>query len=85
MTTKIEHPEWEKENSLTSPSDRDPARTYQPNQGHPTLSENEVKNAMSVLNNNNYVKKFLSCAHITSNARDHFIKNKYDIVFFTII
>lgn len=59
MTSKIQHPEWEKENSLTSPSDRDPARTYKPNQGHPTLSENEVKNAMSVLNNNNYVKKFL--------------------------
>ena len=51
--------EWEKENSLTSPSDRDPSRNYQPNQGHPKLSEDEVKNAMGVLNNNNYVRKFL--------------------------
>lgn len=53
------HQEWEKENSLTAPSDRDPARTYQPNQGHPALSEEEVKNAMTTLDNNKFVKKFL--------------------------
>lgn len=49
----------EQENSLTSPSDRDPARTYKPNQGHPPLSEEDVINAMKVLDNNKYVRKFL--------------------------
>lgn len=54
-----QHEEHEQENSLTSPLDRDPARTYKPNQGHRTLSEEEVKNGMEVLNNNSFVKKFL--------------------------
>lgn len=49
----------EQENSLTAPLDRDPDRTYKPNQGHRELSEEEVKNGMDVLNNNSYVKKFL--------------------------
>jgi hypothetical protein len=56
---QITHPEHEKENSLTAPSDRDPARTYKPTQGHPSLSEDDVKNAMSELNNNKFIKKFL--------------------------
>lgn len=56
---KVTHPEHEIENSLTAPSDRDPARTYKPNQGHRQLTEPEVKNAMTALNDNNYVKKFL--------------------------
>lgn len=47
------------ETSLTAPSDRDPARTYKPNQGHPKLSEQEVVNAMEELDNREYVKKFL--------------------------
>ena len=57
--THINHPEWEIENSLTSPSDRDPARTYKPNQGHPELSETDVTNAMKHLNNCGFVKNFL--------------------------
>ena len=61
MTDKsINHPEWEKENSLTTPSDRDPSRNYQPNQGHPALSDTEVTEAMKVLNNTGFVKNFLS-------------------------
>jgi hypothetical protein len=56
---KVTHPEHEIENSLTAPSDRDPARTYKPNQGHRQLSELEVENAVAALNDNNYVKKFL--------------------------
>lgn len=56
---KFTHPEWEVENSLTSPSDRDPDRTYKPNQGHPQLSEKEVDDAMKELNDTNYVRKFL--------------------------
>ena len=59
MSEIITHPEWETENSLTAPSDRDPNRTYKPNQGHPNLTEEEVKNAMSELNNDKFVKKFL--------------------------
>lgn len=57
--TKNIHTEWDVENSLTAPSDRDPARTYKPNQGHPQLSEKEVDNAMKELDDNNYVRKFL--------------------------
>jgi hypothetical protein len=56
---QVVHLEHAMENSLTAPSDRDPAKTYKPNQGHPPLSEDEVKNAMSELNNNSFVKKFL--------------------------
>lgn len=55
----IKHPEWETENSLTAPSDRNPDRSYKPNQGHRNLSEDEVVNAMETLNNNSYVKQFL--------------------------
>lgn len=59
MSNTNAHPEHEIENSLTAPSDRDPARTYKPIQGHPPLSEDEVKNAMEELNNNKFIKKFL--------------------------
>ena len=55
----IKHPEWETENSLTAPSDRNPDRSYKPNQGSINLSEDEVVNAMDSLNNNSYVKRFL--------------------------
>jgi hypothetical protein len=54
------HPEQEVENSLTSPSDRDPARTYKPTQGHRALTENEVSDAMTELNNMSFTKKFLN-------------------------
>jgi hypothetical protein len=53
------HEEHSVENSLTSPLDRDPARTYKPNQGHPALSEDDVKNAMDALDNNKFIRKFL--------------------------
>lgn len=59
MSKQVNHPEWNKENSLTAPSDRDPAKTYQPVQGHPQLTEVEVKNALSTLDNRDFVKKFL--------------------------
>ena len=57
--TSINHPEWVTENSLTCPSDRDPSRNYQPNQGHPDLSDEEVVNAMKELNNNSFTRNFL--------------------------
>ena len=58
--TKDIHPEHAVENSLTAPSDRDPARTYKPNQGHRALSEEEVVSAMAELDNKDYVKKFIA-------------------------
>ena len=54
------HPEQTIENSLTAPLDRNPDRSYQPNQGHPNLSDDEVVNAMASLNNRDFIKKFLS-------------------------
>jgi len=37
------HPEHRLENSLTAPSDRNPDRSYKPNQTHPELTSQEVK------------------------------------------
>lgn len=56
---KIEHTEWAVENSLTAPTDRAPKGSYQPNQGHRDLTEDEVKDALSELNNTKFVRKFL--------------------------
>jgi hypothetical protein len=56
---KITHREWEKENSLTSTSDRNPDKKYKPNQGHPDLTETEVVHAVNELNDNTFVRKFL--------------------------
>lgn len=52
------HPEWRKENSLTSPSDRDPARTYKPEQNAPALTEQEVSIAMEDLHVTSFVEKY---------------------------
>lgn len=56
---KYVHEEHAVENSLTAPADRDPARTYKPNQGSRALTEDEVTEAMKCLDNNKFVKKFL--------------------------
>lgn len=56
MTTQ--HPEWNKENSLTSPSDRDMENKWRPEQGAPTLNEDQVTEAMNQLNNTSFVEKF---------------------------
>lgn len=58
MTTNVEHPEWQKENSLTTPEERDLENRWRPEQGAPALSENEVNVAMSELNNTAYTEKF---------------------------
>jgi hypothetical protein len=52
------HPEWRKENSLTAPSDRDPARTYRPNQSGPSLTEEQVSTAMKDLNVTSFIEKY---------------------------
>ena len=53
------HPGQTIENSLTSQADRNPDRSYKPNQGHPQLSEKEVEYAMEELNNTDFVRKFV--------------------------
>ena len=58
MTTNVEHPEWQKENSLTTPEERDLENRWRPEQGAPALSEDEVNVAMSELNNTAYTEKF---------------------------
>jgi hypothetical protein len=55
-----QHPEWEKESSLTSPSDRNLEVKWRPEQGAPSLTDEEVVEAMKDLNNTNFVKKFPS-------------------------
>ena len=52
------HPEWEKENSLTSPEDRDREKKWRPEQGAPQLTEKQVDLAMNELNNTSFVNKF---------------------------
>jgi hypothetical protein len=52
------HPEWEQENSLTAPEDRDRENKWRPEQGAPSLSEDEVVAAMKSLNNSKFTEKF---------------------------
>lgn len=56
--TNKQHPEWEKENSLTSPLDRDRENKWRPEQGARPLLEQEVSDAMKSLNNNDFYNKF---------------------------
>ena len=56
-TEKTQHPEWEKENSLTSPEDRDLENKWRPEQGAAQLDESEVKEAMNELNNTSFVER----------------------------
>ena len=57
-TTQQSHPEWEKEHSLTAPSDRDRENKWRPDQGAPALTEDEVKVAIDTLDNNSFTSKF---------------------------
>jgi hypothetical protein len=52
------HPEWKKENSLTTPDDRDINLKWKPNQEKIELTENEVEEAMNELNNISFTSKF---------------------------
>jgi hypothetical protein len=59
MSTQVQqHPEWEKENSLTTPQDRDRENRWRPEQGAAALTESEVKDAIESLNNTTFVCKF---------------------------
>lgn len=59
MLGQYTHPEWEQENSLTSPSDRDKENKWRPDQGAPQLTNEEVKIAMDELNNTDFTRKFI--------------------------
>ena len=54
----LQHHECEKENSLTSPEDRNMENKWRPEQGAPELTEEHVENAMNTLNNTAFVDKF---------------------------
>ena len=57
-TSSYVHPEWVKENSLTSPDDRNPDRTYRPEQKHPSLTEEETDEVLKTNNNIDFLVKF---------------------------
>jgi hypothetical protein len=50
--------EFEKENSLTAPVDRDRENKWKPDQSLPPLTNTEAQYAMEALNNRNFVEKF---------------------------
>ena len=55
---EINHIEWKKENSLTSPEDRDLVNKWVPNSGSRILTNEETIFAMKELNNVDFVNKF---------------------------
>jgi len=57
-TMQQAHPEWEKEHSLTAPEDRDRENKWRPEQGAADLTEEEVTNAISALDNTDFTAKF---------------------------
>ena len=57
MNSNLNHTEWAKENSLTSPEDRDRSARWRPEQGAP-LTDEQTAAAMAVLNNTAFVEKF---------------------------
>ena len=57
MISNLNHTEWAKENSLTSPEDRDRSARWRPEQGEP-LTDEQTASAMAELNNTAFVEKF---------------------------
>ena len=57
-SSQINHPEWEKENSLTSPEDRIRENNWRPEQGAPDLTNEEANQAYNELNNTDFISKF---------------------------
>lgn len=53
----LEHPEWERENSLTAPDDRDPTNPCGPDRGAPRLTEDQLEAGMQILNNKQFLEK----------------------------
>jgi len=52
------HEEWSKENSLTSPEDRDLNNKWKPDQTSPSLTNSEAENAITELDNKAFTSKF---------------------------
>jgi hypothetical protein len=52
------HPEWRKENTLTTPSDRDRTNQFRLDQTAPPLNIEELNQAMQALNNDAFVRRF---------------------------
>jgi hypothetical protein len=55
---EIYHKEWEKENTLTTPDDRDKINKMKLNQFEPVLNEDELKEAIKEVSNKDFIKKF---------------------------
>lgn len=53
-----EHKEWVKENTLTTPEDRDTSVHFQLDQNIPELTPAQTAEAMTVLNNTSFVERF---------------------------
>ena len=58
MESKLSHPEWQPENSLTSPEDRDRINKWKPAQNSPPLTVEETEIAVKELNNTSFTDKF---------------------------
>ena len=53
----VEHPEWERENSLTTPDDRNPANRCGPDRDAPKLTDDQVDIGMKTINNKQFLEK----------------------------
>jgi len=53
-----DHEEWQKENSLTCPEDRDRINKWKPDQTAPVLTQEQADEALKELNNTAFTDKF---------------------------
>jgi len=58
MESKLSHPEWQTENSLTSPEDRDRVNKWKPAHSEPSLNGEQTEAAIKELNNTSFTDKF---------------------------
>lgn len=58
MESKLSHPEWQTENSLTSPEDRDRVNKWKPLHSEPPLNAEQTEAAIKELNNTSFTDKF---------------------------
>ena len=57
-SSKLSHPEWQTENSLTSPEDRDRVNKWRPVHSEPPLDSAQTEAAIKELNNTSFTDKF---------------------------
>ena len=72
---KNKHPEWDKENSLTSPLDRDRTKKYPIQTDEPQLTQEEIKIAKEQLCDNSFIKNFkrLDRRYVDPRLRDQLV------------